>query len=690
MQSPLRVASAVVVSLVWALGCGASEAARDDVSADADAVKDGADAVEDGGTDANDGDADATDGGADALEDGSTRDADGSVDLADGGPDTSDPGSLRWDLGAVAPRDFYAYPWPSALRVNARGAPDLRAFPTDLALVDLLEQAIGAVEAGPPGFSPLASAYFGMAVDLAPGSVDGNVLLVDLDRGERLRAKVVWNASGGGYWPARTLALHPDYQVPPRAGARLAAVLLKGLRTAQGEALEPPAIIANLDAARGPEAEALRELLPALDRLGLSRDALLAWTVWSASDPMADLKGLSEWVGRQPAAEVSGLRHVAREDAYDQYEGALAVVEAFAGTPPFSAFGAGLIEVQPDGAPKTPSTHVVPFTLTVPRTAPPAGGFPIVLYGHGLGEDHEGFLRTAAAPLGARGVAVIGLDPPLQGARNTTGQSDRDLVITLSVTNIVGGREILRQGVFDYLQLARAVAAPGFVIDAALAPDGAKIGFDATRIGYFGHSEGAQIGALLLPLAPSIGPAVLSEGGGGAAITMLVLKLPEVDVGEAVSTLLGVDRTVEDWALGHPLVTAVIQPLLDQADPLHLARHLFREPLGRAHDVVMLEGFRDALTPPASIEALASAAGLPIAEPVGRAIEGLDAQGIAATALPASGNLTVLEPAGAATGALLQFPESDHYIIYFDAAVRGRLMGFLESALGGAPVVPAP
>lgn len=662
---------AVAVSWGWALGCGTNGRAElEGDASDADAIADG------------------TDG--DATADGDVSDSDTPADTADIGPDTTSPGSFRWDLGAVGPRDFYAYPWPSALRVNARGAPDLGGFPIDLALVDLLEQAIGAVEAGPTGFSPLASAYFGMTVELDPSSLEGNVLLVDLDRGERLRASVVWNATGGGYWPARTLALHPDYQVPPRAGARLAAVLLNGLRTAQGEALVAPGIIANLDAASGPEAESLRALLPELDRLGLSRGDVLAWTVWRASDPMADLRGLAGWVAARPAAEVSELRHVARKTAYDQYEGKLAVVEALSGTPPYSAFGAGLIEVLPDGAPKTPTTHVVPFTLTVPRTAAPSGGFPIVLYGHGLGEDHEGFLRTAAAPLGELGVAVIGLDPPLQGARNTTGQSDRDLVITLSVTNIVGGREILRQGVFDYLQLARAVSAPGFVIDGALAPDGAKIAFDATRVGYFGHSEGAQIGALLLPLAPVIGPAVFSEGGGGAAITMLVLKLPEVDVGEAVSNLLGVDRSVEDWALGHPLVTAVIQPLLDQADPLHVARHLFREPLGRAHDVVMLEGFLDLLTPPASIEALASAAGLPIAEPVGRAIAGLDAQGIAAAALPATNNLTAVDPAGTATGALLQFPASDHYIIYFDAAVRGRLMRFLASSLDGAAEVPAP
>ncbi|MCC6624798.1 MAG: hypothetical protein IT385_26345 [Deltaproteobacteria bacterium] len=614
------------------------------------------------------------------------------VDVAPEVVDTTSPGSFRWDPAAVAPADFYAYPWPSDLRTLASGAPDLAAFPTDKSLVDILGLAIDAVEAGAPGFSPLSSAYFGLGVDLDPASLEGRVLLVDVTRGERLRATVEWNAAGGGYWPARTLAVHPDYQVPPRAGSRLAAIVTTGVTTADGAPLEAPAIVKNLDLAAGPEAESLRRLLPALADLGLTRDDLIAWTTWPTSDPMAELRALAAWVAREPAPATSGLALVERKTTYDRYQGELTIVEAFSGTPPYTEpFGAGLIAVLPSGAPATPKSVTIPFTLTVPRTSMPDGGFPLVLYGHGLGEDHTGFLRTAAAPLAARGVAVIGLDPPLQGARNTTTTSDRELVIALSVGNIVGGREILRQGVLDALQLARVVAAPGFVVPADVAPDGAELRFDAARLGWFGHSEGAQIGALLLPLAPAIGPAVFSEGGGGAAITMLVLKLPEIDVGAAVSRLLGVDQGVERWALGHPLVTAVIQPLLDPADPLHLARHIFREPLssgdtpGVAHDLVMLEGFLDALTPPVSIEALASAAGLPIAEPVARAIDGLDAQQIGSVTLPATGNLPpATEGARRPAGALLQLPEEDHYIIYFNAPVRNQLMDFLASALAGA------
>ena len=90
-------------------------------------------------------------------------------------------------------------------------------------------------------------------------------------------------------------------------------------------------------------------------------------------------------------------------------------------------------------------------------------------------------------------------------------------------------------------------------------------------------------------LEPRYRAGVFSEGGGGAAITMLALKLQEIDVSATVAEYLGVDLEAERWALGHPIVTAVIQPLLDAADPLHLARAIFREPLpgGRAHDLVM-------------------------------------------------------------------------------------------------------
>ena len=99
----------------------------------------------------------------------------------------------------------------------------------------------------------------------------------------------------------------------------------------------------------------------------------------------------------------------------------------------------------------------------------------------------------------------------------------------------------------------------------------------------------------------------------------------------------------------------------------------------------------DALTPAPSTEALASAAGLAIAEPVAREIPGLTLQGIESVSLPAHENLMTHADGTPPTGALLQFPDKDHYIIYFDGAVRSRLFDFLASSVSdeGTQLMPA-
>lgn len=618
--------------------------------------------------------------------------------------DLSSPGDLRYGLADVAADDLFAYPWPSDLRLNAAGAADLSDFPTDKALVDLLALAIAEVEAGSPGFSPLASAYFGFSSSVDPSTLPTDlastldpaspVQLVSIDPaapdyGARYPISVQWREEAGGYWPARVLALHPSYQLPPRPGIRMAAILTRAVKGSGGSDLAPPAVVARLAEALAlaeppPEAEVLRPLFDALPDLGLSPEDLLAATVFTTADPMEEMFTLADWVRGLPAPTLESLTFVEHKPKFDVYEGTFTFYELFSGEPPFTDFGAGKILLDESGAPTVQAEVTLTFGLTVPRTPPPPGGFPLLLYGHGLGEDHTGFVRVAAAQMADRGVAVIGLDPPMQGARNPTNMKDRDLIVQLSVNNIVVGREILRQGVLDYVRLTELAQAADMVIPAETAPDGAPITFDPTRLAFMGHSEGAQIGALLLPLTPELGPAVFSEGGGGAAITMLALKLPTgLDVAALVAQGLGIDPEVEEFALGHPLVAMVIQPLLDSADPLHIARHIIREPLaGAPHDLLMLEGFLDVLTPPASMEALASTLGLPIAEPVARPIEGLDLQGVAPTPLPASLNIE-----GTTTGALLQLPEDDHYIVYFNEPVRTQLFDFLASALDGSPTI---
>lgn len=614
-------------------------------------------------------------------------------------------GSVRFDLEAVAAGDFFAYPYPSDLRLTESGAPDLSVFPTDAARIDLITPSIEIIEAESDGFSPLSPVYISFNVSLDPASLpaeladttagDASVFIIDISEasptyGERAAATVVYNEEGGGYWPARTLAVHPLYELPLRTETTYAAVVTTSVQSSEGVALEPPSAIGRMSPSTGDSVEpgSLSLLANAYEDLEMDLGTVLVATVFTTSNPVADLAAIRGWMHDSlPVPGADGLEHTGSRAQYDIYEGTFDSEEFFSGVSPYRNFGDGLIQTDETGAPVTRTQVDLRFAVSVPKGVMPEAGWPLVLYGHGLGEDYRGFLRVAAAPLAERGIAALGINPPLQGDRNPTAQEDRSLIITLSISNIIVGREILRHGVFDEIQALRLVQG-GLSIPSEVATGEEEIRFDSDRVGFMGHSEGAQVGALLLAVEPNIGPAVFSEGGGGAAITLFALELPEIDVGDTVADALGINPAVETFDNDHPIVGVIIQPLLDAADPLHGARNIFLEPVeDRPHDLLMLEGFNDVLTPPEAIEALASAMGLPIAEPVARSIAGLDLQGVSSATLPASENLP--EVAGiSATGALLQFAEDDHYIIYTNDAARTQIFDYLESAVKGTATIP--
>jgi len=614
--------------------------------------------------------------------------ADAIVDTLEPVEVPTDPGSVRFDRAGAGFADF---PFPSDLRLTAAGTPDLSTFAPD-SDVDLLNMAIDEVHKGVPGFGPLSSVYVGFRdpVDAStlPATVeaslanDASAFLIDITPdspayGDRIPVTFSYSGEGGGYWSDQVVAFHPLYQLPPRPGTTYAAVITSAVTGPNGAALTAPAVVAQLPGLIGrtddPLVTLMAPLPDVLQTAGVAWSDVVAVTIYTTADPMADLRAFADFMrDEMPAPTVKDLQLVETLSNCDVYEGTWTSEELLSGTSPYMTFGEGKLTVDA----RNPVD--LRMAISVPSGDPPAEGWPVVMYNHGLGENYRGFVTVAAEPMAEHGVAVIGIDPPLQGERNPTTQDDRDLIVALAVNNIIAGREILRQGVLDNIALARLITEADF---------GPDIAFDPTRIAFAGHSEGAQIGALLLPLEPVIGAGLLSEGGGGGAITMLELNLDGTDIAGLVGLALGIDDKVETLDLGHPITSAVIQPLLDPADPLHSARHIFLEPPagGRAHSFVMLEGFQDPLTPPPSMEALASAAGLSIAEPVGREIEGLNLQSIEATPLPASGNL----PNGV-TGGLIQLPNVGHYAIYFNHPVRKQIFDYLGSSFGDGPPTLSP
>src|SRR5690606_24939267 len=133
------------------------------------------------------------------------------------------------------------------------------------------------------------------------------------------------------------------------------------------------------------------------------------------------------------------------------------------------------------------------------------------------------------------------------------------------------------QNVADQLQLLRFIEL--VQIPADISPLMEPIGFATEPLVMMGHSFGAQTLALMLGLVPRIHGAVISEGGGTAAISLVQRKGNGIDIQAALELLLGLDSD-EVLDQNHPVVGLIAQPLLDAADPINVAHRWHKDPIG--------------------------------------------------------------------------------------------------------------
>lgn len=153
--------------------------------------------------------------------------------------------------------------------------------------------------------------------------------------------------------------------------------------------------------------------------------------------------------------------------------------------------------VQPfrTGAALTSYYHVprsIPFVYMAPTGTAPTGGWPLVLFQHGITSQKESVF-TIAQTLAAVGYAVVAIDLPLHGALQVSGhtagsQWGQDF---MAIGAPLTGRSNFQQGAFNLHRLELTVRAGGFAGLGAAAPS-------QTAIRYIGHSLGAMVGAYYL------------------------------------------------------------------------------------------------------------------------------------------------------------------------------------------------
>lgn len=250
-----------------------------------------------------------------------------------------------------------------------------------------------------------------------------------------------------------------------------------------------------------------------------------------------------------------------------------------------------------------PETNRIDFYVTIPKGTPPAAGWPLTLFGHGLGQNGQNTIGIAAL-LGNYPSMVIGISAVSHGRRG-------NFLEFFDFENPFATRDNFRQSVADMLQvmeMARRSSAPPF--DQV----------DTARLRYFGVSLGGIMGTLFMAHSPSVEIGMLSVPGGGLAG---ILRSPVI--GDLLQPLLADDVGVPR---GDPFFPVFLhnfihtsQWALDPSDPVNAAPFVIdperRLPGVPPKRVLVHEGISDNVVPNQTTESLARAMRLPDARASG-------------------------------------------------------------------------
>ena len=244
--------------------------------------------------------------------------------------------------------------------------------------------------------------------------------------------------------------------------------------------------------------------------------------------------------------------------------------------PPFPLDTTSTFVTRFNPLPVATQTLPIPVLVTVPNAssghaAAPAGGWPVLIFQHGITRNREDMFAVADA-FAQGGFVVVAIDLPLHGIttlsdplyaavanplyansllpasgsiertfdldveNNTTGAPGPDGVIDpsgshfINLQNFLTSRDNLREGVADLITLAHALPAlnvPG--------------GVNAASIHYLGHSLGGIEGATFLAVTPGalVGSGTLAMPGGGLSRLLLDSPTfaPQINAGLAAQGL---------------------------------------------------------------------------------------------------------------------------------------------------------
>lgn len=449
------------------------------------------------------------------------------------------------------------------------------------------------------GFSTLADLYLPVGAepdeasfpDEQSASIGDSLVLMSTDGTDLIPISAQWKhdtlhlrpfrpmRQSTRYILAATRGLSPASGSCYRASGDMAQVVSSYRALVPGESVEKSGTGEQVDA------------LAYLDQAGIAPENVLSFSMFttvSATDGLNAAREVLDDLAESEGAEWSNWDVVEIDfEPVDHY--AFADVK----TPIFQD-DAGLWQFDDAGRPIVQSWEQVQSLISLP-TDPSMQPYPVVVYGHGLGDTKESLsdLDLAAAMADA-GFALMGIDAVCHGPRGPIPSlPPMALLCYFDFFNPLRFRDNIRQTISDYMWFTRALEG---LRDVDMIPPGGDgiPDFDVDHRYYLSISMGSIHGGILAGLEENIEAFAFSAAG--AKFTGVAFEGPYLE--ELLVLARMIDEQMPQLGLEDKLwiYAGLMQNVLDAADPANFLPHVIDDPLpgleGRVTQVLQ-QGFSE-------------------------------------------------------------------------------------------------
>jgi hypothetical protein len=498
---------------------------------------------------------------------------------------------------------FWSMPYPSDLRLNPNGTPDLRGFPNNLQEVILEGLRTTAMQR--VGFPQMPSAYFHFSAPIAPqdptvviaASKTSPILLVDVDANSpdcgKLFPIVAGTPAADRYLLDSTLEMAPRIGVVLEHARTYAFVVMKSLNDATGAPLGAPDAFVALESATQPAADpelaawkVYQPLWTTLAKIGVAQTDVAVATVFTTGDVVQATADLSDKVIAQYSTSVASLSVPTGGDQprFCEIVGQVSFPQFQQGAPPFDT--QGLFQIGSDGLPIKQSDLSVPLAISIPKGTMPVGGWPLILYFHGSGGistqifDAEAELNTPglgpAYVVAPHGFAMAASALPLNPER-LPGASD---LAYLNFNNPACFPYTFEQGVVEQRMLIDALSKA--TIDPSVVASCTGLSLPTGETAYHFqmtplHVQGQSMGGMYTNLVSAVDARVkvaVPTGAGGYWSYMVLTTQAIANAPSDLKLLLGSG----DLTFMHPALH-LLETAWEPAEPFVYMPRLAHEPL---------------------------------------------------------------------------------------------------------------